>query len=149
MAFCSTCGTEIPDGASVCPSCGTPAGQVAPVETVDQWDHTSEFDPKDISDNKIYALSAYMFSIFGVILCQILAKESPYAQFHARQSLKLELTALLSTFVAVLLCWTCIVPIAWVIFVIMLSVIEIIAVVQVFMGKAKEPWLVRSIGLFR
>ena len=66
MAFCSNCGKEIPDGANVCPSCGTAVG-AAPVAVVDPWDHTSEFDAKDISDNNVYALSAYVFSILGVL----------------------------------------------------------------------------------
>ena len=28
--FCKNCGTEIPEGAGFCPSCGTPAGADAP-----------------------------------------------------------------------------------------------------------------------
>lgn len=145
MAFCSNCGKEIPDGANVCPSCGTAVG-VAPVAVVDPWDHTSEFDAKDISDNKIYALSAYIFSILGVILCHVLAKESPYAQFHAREALKIDLVTIVVYLLSAFLCWTCIVPVVGAILILILLIVNIIAFVQVCKGQAKEPWLIRSIG---
>ena len=47
MAFCSSCGKEIPDGATVCPACGVSVG-AAPVPAIEEWDHTAEFDAKDI-----------------------------------------------------------------------------------------------------
>lgn len=145
MAFCSNCGKEIPEGANVCPNCGT-AVAAAPVAVVDPWDHTSEFDAKDISDNKIYALSAYVFSILGVILCHVLAKESPYAQFHAREALKIDLVTIVVYLISAFFCWTCIVPVAGAVLIIILLIVNIIAFVQVCKGQAKEPWLIRSIG---
>ncbi len=145
MAFCSNCGKEIPDGANVCPSCGASVG-TAPVAVVDPWDHTSEFDAKDISDNKIYALSAYVFSILGVILCHVLAKESPYAQFHAREALKIDLVSIVVYLISAFFCWTCIVPVVGAVLILILLVVNIIAFVQVCKGQAKEPWLIRSIG---
>jgi RNA polymerase subunit RPABC4/transcription elongation factor Spt4 len=33
MAFCVNCGTKLEDGATFCPSCGTPAGGVAPTQS--------------------------------------------------------------------------------------------------------------------
>ena len=145
MAFCSNCGKEIPEGANVCPDCGT-AVVSAPVAVVDPWDHTSEFDAKDISDNKIYALSAYVFSILGVILCHVLAKESPYAQFHAREALKIDLVSIVVYLISAFFCWTCIVPVVGAVLILILLVVNIIAFVQVCKGQAKEPWLIRSIG---
>lgn len=145
MAFCSNCGAEIPEGASNCPSCGAALGAVS-APKVDVFDHTAEFDAQDISENKVYALSAYLFSILGVMLCHILGKESPYARFHAREALKIDVVVLVVYLLSCLLCWTCIVPVAGVILLMILVVVKIIAFVQVCNGKAKEPWLIRSIG---
>ena len=145
MAFCSNCGKEIPDGANVCPSCGV-AVTAAAVPVVDPWDHTSEFDAKDISDNKVYALSAYLFSIVGVILCHLLAKDSSYAQFHAREALKIDVVSMVVLLLSSFFCWTCIVPVVGAVISIILCVVKIIAFVQVCKGQAKEPWLIRSIG---
>lgn len=146
MAFCSNCGKEIPDGAAACPSCGAVVGQTTAIAVVDPFDHTSEFDAKDISDNKVYALSAYLFSILGIILCHLLAKSSPYAQFHAREALKIQVVTIVVAVLSSIFCWTCIVPVAGAILAIILIVIKVIAFVQVCKGQAKEPWLIRSIG---
>jgi len=143
MAFCSNCGNEIPEGASSCPSCN--ATLVSTAASTEPWDHTAEFDAQDISDNKVYALSAYLFSFLGIILCHVLAKESPYAQFHAREALKIDLVTVVVYVLSILLCWTCIVPIAGIILIFILLIVNIIAFVQVCQGKAKEPWLIRSI----
>lgn len=147
MAFCSNCGKEIPDGSSTCPSCGATFSANAAVSTQPAaWDHTSEFDAQDISDNKVYALSAYIFGFIGIFLCHLLAKESPYAQFHAREALKLDLVSFVVYILGIFLIWTCIAPIAAVVLIIILFVVRIISFVQVCQGKAKEPWLIRSIG---
>ena len=143
MAFCSNCGKEIPDGSKVCPSCN--ATLVSNVAVIESWDHTAEFDAQDISDNKVYALSAYLFSFLGIILCHVLAKESPYAQFHAREALKIDLVTVVVYILSLFFCWTCIVPFAGVILILILLVVNIIAFVQVCKGEAKEPWLIRSI----
>ena len=145
MAFCSNCGKEVPDGASVCPSCGA-ALAGAPAAVADAWDHTSEFDAQDISDNKVYALSAYLVSMLGVIRARVLAKESPFALFHAREALKIDVVVFVVSFLSALLSWTCIVPIAGIILMLILCVVKIICFVQVCKGEAKEPWLIRSIG---
>ncbi len=144
MAFCSNCGKEIPEGSATCPSCG--ANFSANATPTGPWDHTSEFDAQDISDNKVYALSAYLFSFIGVILCHLLAKESPFAQFHAREALKIDVVNVVVGILSVFLCWTCIVPVAGVVLSVILFILRIIAFVQVCKGEAKEPWMVRSIG---
>ena len=145
MAFCSNCGKELPDGANVCPTCGASIAGGTPAVTVNEWDHTEEFDAKDISDNKVYALSAYLFSILGIILCHLLAKESDYAQFHAREALKLNVVIIVVYLLSCLFCWTCIVPIVGAVLLCILVVVKIICFVQVCKGKAVEPWLIRSI----
>lgn len=144
MAFCSNCGKEIPDGSSVCPSCGATIGGSS-LTVVDAFDHTSEFDAEDISANKVYALSAYLFSFFGSLLCNVLAKESAFALFHAREALKIDVVTIIVYLLSALLCWTCIVPVAGAVLILILLVVKIICIVQVCKGEAKEPWLVRSI----
>ncbi|MCR5590103.1 MAG: zinc ribbon domain-containing protein [Lachnospiraceae bacterium] len=148
MAFCSNCGREIPEGATACPSCGASiVTEVATVET--NWDHTEDFDAQDISDNKVYALSAYVFSFLGIILCHILAKESPYAQFHAREALKLDLVTVVVYILSVFFCWTCIAPVAGAVVILILAVVRVICFIQVCKGQAKEPWLIRSIAFLK
>ena len=142
MAFCSQCGAEIPDGATSCPNCNATVAQPKAV-VANEWDHTAEFDAKDISDNKIYALSAYLLSFFGIIMC-LLVKDSPYAKFHAREALKIDMALAIISVITSLLCWTCIVPIVGIVFICILVVVDIIAMVQVCKGEAKEPWLIRS-----
>ena len=145
MAFCSNCGKEIPEGATVCPECGANLGG-APVKVIEEWDHTADFDAKDISDNKVYALTAYLFPLIGVFLCHLLKKESEYALFHAREALKIEIVTMVVYLLSCVLCWTCIAPVAGAVIIVMLLIVRIICFVQVCKGQAKEPWLIRSIG---
>ncbi len=146
MKYCIKCGAEIPDEALVCPGCGASQQTGAPVYAVDPWDHTSEFTAEDISENKIWALSCYLIGILGVIAAALCAKDSAYAQFHIKQAMKITIFEMLVTLVTALLCWTCIVPIAGAILMVIILVVTIIAIIQVFGGKAKEPWLIRSIS---
>ena len=145
MAFCSNCGKEVPEGAATCPSCNATLTNAAQPPVIEPWDHTAEFDAQDISDNKVYALSAYLFSILGVLLCNVLAKESPYAQFHAREALKLDVVTIVVYLLACVLCWTCIAPVAGAVLILILFVVKVICFVQVCKGQAKEPWMIRSI----
>ena len=58
----------------------------------DPNDHTAEFDPKDISDNKIYAMLGYLLGTGGIIIALLGAKDSPYAKFHVKQAIKNTIT---------------------------------------------------------
>ncbi len=142
MAFCSNCGAELIEGANACTSCGTLVNEA--VDTTPGYDHTAEFDQEDIDNNKIYAMCGYLFSVLGLAIIYLGAKDSPYAMFHAKQSLKLMVASTIAAVLTVLLCWTCIVLVAGTSFLCIVTVLECIAVVQVMEGKAKEPWLVRS-----
>ena len=144
MKYCPNCGTELPEGANVCPSCAAPVNQPA-AAVENNYDHTAEFTAEDIENNKIFAILGYLVGLIGLVVAYLAAKESPYAMFHAKQALKIEITALLLSIVTVVLCWTCIVPVAAAILACILLVVDIIAIVQVFCGYAKEPWLVRSL----
>ncbi|MBR4768894.1 MAG: hypothetical protein IK088_07950 [Lachnospiraceae bacterium] len=50
-------------------------------------DRTAEFEEKDIQDNKVMGILAYLFLL--VLVPIFAAKESKYARFHANQGLVL------------------------------------------------------------
>lgn len=109
-------------------------------------DHTAEFDPKDISENKVMALTAYILGTIGIIIALLAAKESPYAGFHVRQALKLTIVNVLLSIISLVLCWTLIVPIAGGVCAVIILVVRIICFFQVCSGKAKEAAIVSSFG---
>ena len=120
MAFCRNCGTQVQEGWTHCPTCGAPVGaqppQNSPVAAVQkavrQKDFTAEFDPADISQNKVVAMAPYVLGVLGVIVALLAARDSKYAAFHARQALKLEVVAAILGVAASLLIWTIVTPIA-------------------------------------
>ncbi|MFI3171260.1 MAG: zinc ribbon domain-containing protein [Eubacteriales bacterium] len=113
------------------------------------YDHTSEFQQKDISDNKVFAMLCYLSGLFGVLIALIAAQKSEYAMFHARQALKFIVVDTLMLLVVIVLFWTFIVPIIYGIAAVALWVIKIIAVFQIGSGKAVEPAIIRNIGFLR
>ena len=126
MKSCPKCGAQMEDQAVFCANCGAnynnPYGAAAPV--VPEWDHTAEFDPKDVSDNKVIAMLVYLLSVVGILIA-LLSQNSPYVSFHVRQALKL-LVVETGIFYAVL----------W--------VVKIICFVSICKGEAKEPVIIRS-----
>lgn len=150
MKYCPKCGTQMDDNLSFCPSCGAPtAAPVAPAAVVPATDHTAEYDPKDISDNKVVAMIPYLSGYIGIIIAAIIAKDSPYVAFHVRQALKLNVVSTLIILVSAILCWTFIVPIAGMICLAIISVLEIIAFFQVCGGKAKEPAIISNLKFLK
>ena len=112
-------------------------------------DHTSEFDPRDISANKVVSMLCYLLGWIGVIIALLAAGNSAYAAFHVRQALKFTVIEILLGIVTILLCWTIIVPLCAVVLLIALIVVKIIAFFQICEGKAKEPYIIRSFGFLR
>ncbi|MBP3371263.1 MAG: zinc-ribbon domain-containing protein [Clostridia bacterium] len=177
MSICSKCGNQCPDQAVFCNVCGTPlaAPQGAPVNNTyqappqetpvyqappqqqyqpaapayDPYDHTADFDAKDISDNKVIAMAPYLLGWVGIIVALLAAAESKYAGFHMRQALKFSILNVLVTICTVVLCWTIIVPIAAGVLNIALFVIKIICFFDVCKGKAKDAAIIRSIPFFK
>lgn len=115
----------------------------------DPYDHTSEFDCKDISENKVIAMLPYLLGIFGIIIAMLGASSSPYAKFHVRQAIKFTVIDALMMIAGVVLFWTIIVPIAWGVMSIVFLVIKIICFVQICCGKAKEPVIIRSLPFLK
>ncbi len=108
MSFCKNCGKELKDEARFCAACGTPVSEVVTAQQQAQpyqpqkgqnfardiaqlnntADYTSQIDPKDAAENKVYAILAYigilvLVTIFGA------PKNSKFARFHANQGLTL------------------------------------------------------------
>ena len=146
MAYCSQCGAEITTDANVCPSCGATIGApTAITPVVNDWDHTSEFDAKDIADNKVYAMAAYALDFLGIFFALLVIRDSEYVKFHARECMKITIAEIVVAVLTCLLCWTCIVPIAGFVILFILTILKVIAFVQVCKNEAKEPWMIRSI----
>ena len=82
MKSCPKCGAQMEDQAVFCANCGAnynnPYGAAAPV--VPEWDHTAEFDPKDVSDNKVIAMLVYLLSVVGILIALLSQNSygSPY-----------------------------------------------------------------------
>ena len=113
------------------------------------YDHTDEFEPEDISRNKIMALAAYLLGPLGVIIALLAGKDSPYADFHMRQGLKFVIVESILTILAMLLCWTLIVPAAAAVLMVILWVIKIITIISVCKGRAVEAAIIRSLGFLK
>lgn len=113
------------------------------------YDHTDQFDPEDISENKVTAMAAYLLGPLGVIIALLAGQDSPYAAFHMRQGLKFVVVEALLTVISLLLCWTLIVPAVASVLALILGVVKIIAFVSVCKGRAVEPAIIRSLKFLK
>lgn len=101
MAFCNHCGSQLPEGAPTCPTCGAPVGsgnaqQNFQQSTQNQTDKgvtfgnaknlTEDFDPNDLaSSNKWAYILAYLWILFFLPL--VVCPDSKVGKFHANQGL--------------------------------------------------------------
>lgn len=131
-------------------------------------DSTSEYDPKDINDNKGISILSYLGPL--VFIPMFVKKDSKYARFHANQGLTLFIvcvayTVLQSVLLAILRAvfpwkWdygylggrgfvfdalSTIISLVW----IPISIIAIIGIVNAVSGKAKELPLIGKIKLLK
>lgn len=166
MKNCPTCNNQLEDYQAFCPNCGTASNQQqtqyqnqqqAPIYApqgqynsynADPNDHTAEFDPKDISENKIIAMMLYLLSYLGIIIALFYKDKSDYVKFHLHNAFKFILTEALLGIAIGLLFWTIIVPIVGGIAFAALFVIKIICFFQVCGGKACDPAIIRSIKFY-
>ncbi len=146
MAFCPNCGSQLPEGADSCPNCGFSLSAPQPAYAYDPSDHTAEFDAQDIGNNKLYAMASYILGLVGVLFTFLAAKESPYAMFHARQSLKIAMCEVLLTLCLIIpiLGWIA-APVGWII----LFVIRVILFFQVAKGQAKDAPIIGNLGFLK
>ncbi len=155
MLTCPKCGAQVEDGAIFCSGCGNQMQvgadpvYAAPVPMYDPYDHTAEFDAKDISDNKVISMLVYLMGAIGIIIALLAANQSKYAAFHVRQALKFTVIEILTGIVAAFTFFTVIVPIAAGIFLAVLWVVKIICFFQICDGKAKEPAIIRSVTFLK
>ncbi|MGN0460146.1 MAG: zinc-ribbon domain-containing protein [Ruminococcus sp.] len=173
---CNNCGQQLENDAAFCPNCGqsvTQGNQVPPqyntapnqngqqgnpvppqynpAPVVDPYDHTAEFNPQDVHDNKIFAILCYISGFIGVIIA-LLARssvKSPYLSFHIKEALKINITATLVAIITALLCWTCIVPVAGAVCIVILEVVNIICFFKTCANKSIEAPIVRSLTFLK
>ena len=157
MKYCPKCGAQMEDNAAFCPNCGNNAQPnnspyQAPVYAApepDPFDHTGEFDAKDVSENKVLCMLVYLMGAIGIIYALLAGKDSKYVAFHVRQALKFEVVTILLGIVMALLCWTIIVPIVGGVCLAIVLVLKVICFFQICSGKAKEPAIIRSLGFLK
>lgn len=166
MKTCSNCHTQLPDDAVFCTNCGSRFGttpnenpqgfsnpymgpQPTYAPTYDPYDHTAEFEQKDISENKVVSMLVYLMGWIGIVIALLGSNTSPYVAFHVRQGLKFKVVDILMLICMILLCWTIIIPIAYLIMKVVFFVIRIICFFQICAGKAKEPAIIRSLEFLR
>ena len=163
MKLCPTCNMQLDDQAVFCRNCGTRVAveekstetsyesgyYQAPVMEPTPWDHTPEYEEKDVADHKLMARLVYLTGILGLILALLDRSESAYLEFHKKQGLKLLVTEVVLALASVLLCWTLLVPFACGCALAVLQVIRIICFFRVCGGKSVEPAIVRSLGFLK
>ncbi len=164
MILCPNCQNQMEDNAVFCANCGANLaseqqppmyGNVPPYQAnqyqpaYDPYDHTAEFDAKDVSDNKVISMLVYLMGAIGIFLALLASNTSPYVAFHVRQALKILVVQILGALCAMLLCWTVIVPFAYGILMFALAVIKIICFFQICSGQAKEPAIIRNLKFLR
>ncbi|MBR6709079.1 MAG: zinc ribbon domain-containing protein [Clostridia bacterium] len=111
MAFCTNCGTQLPEEAKACPNCGQavanaeqpkqeqPAAQNAPGKA--QTDFTAQYTKEDIEENKVMAVLAYLGILVLIPLLVTPAKDSPFVRFHVNQGLLLFIAGVISSALSV------------------------------------------------
>ena len=174
MKYCPNCGSGIVDEATFCPNCGNSVGApanpqtgynpnagYAPVTPVyDPYDHTAEFDPKDISDNKVIAMLVYLAGWIGIFVALLASKESKYAGFHVRQALKFTVIETLLPIVLAVGAIINIIPfLGWIVYGLAalagvvasgaIFVLKIICFFQICKGEAKEASFVRDLKFLK
>ena len=149
MKACPTCGSQLDDAVAFCPNCGTNLSGGVPAPVIDPYDHTADYDPQDISDNKVYCMLIYLMSAIGIIIALLATPDSPYARFHIHQCVKITVCELIVGFLTAVLCWTIIVPIVGGIAMIVLFVVQIICFVRICKGQAKEAPIVCKLGFLK
>lgn len=176
VKYCPRCGSTIADEATFCPACGNsigaPAGPTpgynpnpgyppAPVyPAYDPCDHTAEFDPKDISDNKVISMLVYLTGWVGIFVALLASSSSKYASFHVRQALKFTVIETLIPIVLLVGAVINIIPVLGTIVYVLLAlasvvasgtifVLKIICFFQICKGKAKEPAIVNKLKFLK
>jgi len=181
MKMCPNCRNQIADEAVYCPICGSAVGAVpqyhqsapqvnppynaaftqppapaAPIPYVDPYDHTADFEPRDISENKVFAMVCYLLGPLGILMAQLAAGKSKYTAFHIKQAMMLtvaEILGLLALALCAYLLWEIRLRV-FMLFVVAIALIGLVALhllcfFQVCKGKAKEVYIVRNLKFLK
>lgn len=149
MKTCPNCNLSLNDEAVFCPACGAPLSSENPPPASfpsEPYDHTYEFDPADIAQNKLFAMLSYLGIL--VIIPLFAVKGSPYTDFHVRQGLKLLIIQSVATLLTVLLSWTVIFAFVGLAAEVAVIILGLMGVFSVGNNKAKDLPVIRSIKFF-
>ena len=91
----------------------------------------------------------YLMGWIGIIITLLAGGKSPYASFHVRQALKIQICNALLGIAASILAITIIVPLAAAVCMLILGIVNIICFFHVCAGKAKEPAIVSGLGFLK
>jgi len=151
MAFCSNCGSQLPENAKACPNCGTfvtdaKAGQSEQAAQngqpqKPQTDFTAQFTQADIEENKVMAVFAYLGILLLIPLLVSPAKDSPFVRFHVNQGLLLFIAAMISSLLSII-CIGLVLEIVCFVFMIM-------GIIHVINGQAVELPLIGKYRLIK
>lgn len=98
MSFCKNCGQQVADDAAFCANCGTPVQETTQQTNQETaQDFTQQYqtpvqqpstdEAADAQENKFMAILSYLGIL--VLIPFFAAKESKFAQYHARQGITL------------------------------------------------------------
>lgn len=88
MTFCGNCGTQAQDGVGFCPSCSASlAAPATPAATIPEPPITPKECDTDAQENKIMGVLAYCGPL--ALIPFLTKKDSPFAQYHAKQGIAL------------------------------------------------------------
>ena len=156
MKICPKCGAQIEDNNIFCHVCGTnvdnpAAGAQAVVNTAPEWDHTAEFSPKDVHDNKVVAMIMYLSGLHGTLICFAILwlvgrSKSNYLAFHIRENFKISLINTLLLLFSLVFLWTIIIPVLACICSLILFIVRLICFVSVAKNQSKEVPILRNFG---
>ncbi|HAG69259.1 MAG TPA: hypothetical protein DCL38_04725 [Lachnospiraceae bacterium] len=158
MKICPGCGAKIADGNLFCHVCGmqldNEAGQAEALKVRPEWDHTDEFDPRDVHDNKVIAMIMYLSGLYGTLVCFAILwfvgkSKSNYLAFHVRENLKITLVNILLLLLGLVFVWTIIAPIAALVCAFIILILRFICFVQVAKNQSKEVAIIRNLGFLK
>ena len=121
--------------------------------------HSQRFSAHDISENKVSAIAAYLLGPIGIIIALLIARDSAYTAFHARQALKITICSVILELFAAIFAFFGMIPFVGIIFKMMLVltcaawagtlILRLIAIAQVSNGEAKEPAVICNFAFLK
>lgn len=160
MKNCPNCNAQLNDDAVFCVNCGAQLGanpqqnvyaQPMATPAANPTDHTSEFAPEEVSENRLFAATVYLLSVVGIAIALLanINNKSEYLKFHIKQGLKLFIANMIVTVASLVLCWTFIVPFAGAICSLIILVVDVICFIQTLRNKSVEPPIISGIGFLK